>query len=380
MTAGRAYEAETLAHEVITKAPASLAAISLLVSIQGSRAHFAHLTRLRHALRCESMPRATRRHVSHALAEYHHSVKDYGTAAELYETFNRFAEPSAVETRYDNRYHSKWLNLLTATFPWAAPREDSLLKESWVEPVFIVGMPRSGTTLLEQILARHPQITGMGECHYLHMSFGWLFEGNREAPTIHTALNELTTEKLTAYRQQYEQFLRAHARHSLSSSRRHIFIDKMPDNYALIGWLYVLFPNAKVIYAKRDPRDVVLSCWRANFSSIQWAYRVEDIAARMIDHSRAMAHWCHHFGNQVFVSDYKELVTNAAQQTRAILDYLGLPWHEACLDHRTQDAIVLTASVNQVRQPIYQDSIDRWQHYLPNIKPALELLEEAELI
>ncbi|MFT6275896.1 MAG: tetratricopeptide (TPR) repeat protein [Alcanivorax sp.] len=377
--AGRGSEVITLAQEVLECMPNSLAASALLVAHEPGEVELIHLNRLRQALYGRKMPARQRAWVSHALAEYYHAVKDYDLAGELYSMCNSLSEP-AQELRYDSGKHSQWQSSITAAFQALDPSDSKLDEHDDVLPVFIVGVPRSGTTLTEQILSRHPEITGMGECQHVSLSFSWLMGQAAGADTMlsHSALAACTEANLEHIRKRFLALLRPHTAH-LQTADRHLYLDKMPDNYRLIGWIFKLFPEAKIIYARRDPREIALSCWKANFGAINWAYRIEDIADRIVQHHRSMDVWLSMFGERMFVSEYADLVTEPEAQTQKMLGYLELDWNNVCLDHTQAPSIVRTASVNQVRQPVYQSSLRSWQHYENILLPAIIAFKESGL-
>ncbi|MEH6593504.1 MAG: sulfotransferase [Halioglobus sp.] len=379
--AGRGSEVVGLAEEVLERLPNSLAASALLVAHKSGQVELKHLHRLRHALHRAKMPARQRAWISHALADYHHAIKDHDIATELYVLCNKLSEPAA-ESRYEGTKHRDWLDSITAAFDNETRSQPLKSTSGDMQPVFVVGVPRSGTTLTEQILSRHPDITGMGECQHLSLSFTWLMEltaVKAKSNTPQRALAQFEQADLDQLRDRFVSLLRPHTVDQAVTGR-HFFVDKMPDNYSLVGWIFKLFPEAKVIYARRDPREIALSCWKANFGAINWAYRMEDIAERIVQHHKTMDVWLKLYENKIFVSDYANLVKEPEAQTRKMLEYLGLDWNSACLDHTHASSVVRTASVNQVRRPVYQTSLHAWRHYEQILSPAITAFEKNGLI
>jgi tetratricopeptide (TPR) repeat protein len=231
-------------------------------------------------------------------------------------------------------------------------------------PVFIVGMPRSGTSLVEQIAASHSQVFGAGE--------------RKEVPAISTALLRHNQDR------PIDQWDRDHARQladeyvALLSERgggRARVTDKMPDNSILLGVIAALFPAARVIYCQRDLRDVCLSCYFTLFGEpLLWSYDLADCALRALEIERLMAHWQRVLPLSILTVKYEALVDDPEAESRRLIDFLGLDWEPACLDfHRTQRP-VLTASSWQVRQPLFTRSAGRWRHYEQHIGPLQEVL------
>jgi tetratricopeptide (TPR) repeat protein len=172
-----------------------------------------------------------------------------------------------------------------------------------------------------------------------------------------------------------QQMVEANALRKTAEARR--VCDKMPDNYALLGWLAVLFPRARFIYCRRDPRDIALSCWVTNFAQIRWANDLDHLAHRLQQHNRLMAHWRRVLPISFLELDYEAMVADQESQSRRLIDWLGLDWDQRCLSFYKTERLVRTASVTQVRQPIYTRSIARWRHYDKMLAPLLTALDKS---
>jgi hypothetical protein len=224
-------------------------------------------------------------------------------------------------------------------------------------PVFIVGLPRSGTTLIEQILASHPQVHGGGELtitkEVIDLLPQWL--GRSEAPLM-CLPHGTRSVILQAAKEHLARLRRLHP----TAAR---LVDKMPDNYLWLGWLATLFPKARFIHVCRDDRDVALSCWLTNFKQIRWACDLEDIAARIREHHRIMDHWRSVLPVPLFEIDYEAVVEDLESAARRLLEFCGLDWHPDCLAFHDNQRPVRTASLAQVRQPLYRHACQRWRHY-----------------
>jgi hypothetical protein len=234
--------------------------------------------------------------------------------------------------------------------------------------VFIVGLPRSGTTLTEQILASHSQVFGAGELRLAREDFLALGEGPTERQAFE-GLGRLERSTLRRIGQRHLEQLRA-----LDSTAPRV-VDKMPDNYLYLGLLAVLFPKAKFIHCRRDLRDVAVSCWITNFRSIRWANDVEHIAARFREYQRLMEHWRRVLPVPVLEVDYEETVADLPGVARRLVDWCGLEWQPACLAFHEGKRPVRTASVTQVRQPIYTRSVARWRNYEQTLGELFTALE-----
>jgi tetratricopeptide (TPR) repeat protein len=246
---------------------------------------------------------------------------------------------------------------------WGLPTE---------RPVFVVGMPRSGTSLVEQILASHSRVFGAGELRLASQSFKDLTEGTFQGQSLRDCLVHLDQAGLERLARSHLNGLEAFNR---SSDR---IIDKMPENTLFLGLMAALFPNARVIHCRRDPRDTALSCWMTHFGQLRWSCDPEFIAARSVESARIMDHWRNVLPIPIFDIDYEDLVDNLEARSRSLVAACGLDWEPACLDFHKTRRHVRTASVRQVRQPIYRNSIGRWKNYERSLAFLFEKLPPQE--
>jgi hypothetical protein len=230
--------------------------------------------------------------------------------------------------------------------------------------VFIVGMPRSGTTLTEQIVASHPRAFGAGE--------------RRDIGHIGSALERETGSPdpaawpPAALRHQAE--LQLDRLRALAGNAERV-TDKMPDNILWLGMIAVLFPRARIVLCRRDLRDVCLSCHFQSFNhGLAWSNDVEDCAFRATQVERLVRHWRLVLPMPMLELSYEALVDDLEGESRRLIDFIGLEWDPACLAFHTTERPVLTASLWQVRQPLYASSVGRWQNYRQHLGPLIAAL------
>jgi hypothetical protein len=224
-------------------------------------------------------------------------------------------------------------------------------------PVFVLGLPRSGTTLIEQILASHAQVHGAGELRYARQSFESIPALlGRSGPPVACAADL----DAVAVRRLAEKHAERLGQLNADGVR---IVDKMPDNYMYLGLLAALFPQAVFIHCRRDLRDIAVSCWLTDFRSIRWANDPAHIAHRFAQYRRLLAHWRQVLPVPLHEVDYEETVTDLEGVARRLVAACGLDWDPACLEFHRTERSVRTASVVQVRQPVYQRSVARWRNY-----------------
>lgn len=239
-----------------------------------------------------------------------------------------------------------------------------------VRPIFIVGLPRSGSTLLEQILASHPMVEGTHE----------LPEGGRLVKYI---------DRQCVGRDRYPEALRSFPADSFAELGRRYddetkryrsgapyFIDKMPNNFANVGLLAAILPDARFINARRDPMDTCLSCFKQLFARGQsFTYDLDELGSYYLEYMRMVDHWHEVMPGRVLDVQYENVVNDLETETARVLDYCGLPWNDACLNFHNTKRAVRTASSEQVRQPIYRDALRYWERYGNVLNPLKDVLE-----
>lgn len=229
-------------------------------------------------------------------------------------------------------------------------------------PVFIVGMPRSGTSLIEQIISRHSRASGAGELTTIFEFGEEIYPPQDYKNYVSEWIKSLNQDNLNKYAATYLDVLRKNKENSL-----HI-TDKLPENYFYLGFIHLLFPNAKIIHAIRNPIDTCLSCYFQSFTSVDWSYDMDWIVKRYRLYRQIMAYWKSVFPPGIILDvNYESLIENQEAESRKLIAHCGLDWEEGCLDYQNDQRAVATASLWQVRQPIYKSSVKRWMNYAPHI-------------
>jgi tetratricopeptide (TPR) repeat protein len=273
---------------------------------------------------------------------------------------------------YDPAAHTRHVDRLIEAFTPEFFERVRGLGDASDRPVFVVGLPRSSTTLTEQILASHPRVYGAGERPFAGQALARLpgvLVLQADPLACLSRADGPALRKLAAWH--LEQLRK------LDGGRADRIVDKMPDNYQMLGWLAAVFPRARFIHCRRDVRDVALSCWITHFAKIRWAFDLEHIVHRIREYWRIMAHWRRVLPAPLLEVDYEELVANQERVSRRLVDWVGVEWDEKCLSFHKTERLVRTASVTQVRQPIYRRSVARWKHYEAMLKPLLDAIGQA---
>ena len=238
-------------------------------------------------------------------------------------------------------------------------------------PIFVVGMPRSGTTLTETIIASHPDVYGAGELPDL-LQLAALPAGDGD-PGYPINCTNLSPEHLAELGQRYVAQVRQRA-----PEARHI-TDKMPANFQAVGLIHLMLPNAKIIHIQRNPVDTCVSAYTKLFNRSQYqSYDMTELGRYYRAYLEIMAHWRAVMPSSSFYElQYEDLVAHQEEQSRKLIEFCGLPWDDACLSPHRTERNVKTASVTQVREPVYTSSVERWRRYENHLGPLLEALGDA---
>jgi len=245
-------------------------------------------------------------------------------------------------------------------------------------PVFIVGMPRSGTSLVEQILASHPQVYGAGELTILQRELMIALGTSSLKELVHMDIGRFTGMP-PAQRQAVATKTLASIQRLAPQAAR--ITDKMPQNFLLLGLLHAFFPAAKIVHCRRNPLDTCISCFTVLFGEGQeFAYDLAELGEYYGMYSSLMKHWETVLpAGSLLTIEYEEVVNDIRRSAARLLEHCGLPWDEACVSFHENKRPVQTASVFQVRQPLYKSSVNRWQRFAQHLGPLYNALEKNGL-
>ena len=366
---GRRKEAIAAYHSAIAVAPDLAEAYSnlgLVTTWQKDDSLAKHLLVL--GERADAVPVPSRIHLFYALGKYYDDIGDPDRAFAFWQ---KGAGLKRQSLRYDAAANDRTVAAIVQSFPpgdWAVRRDQGDPSEV---PLFILGMPRSGTSLVEQILASHPRVHGAGEIGLLRMAL----DGLHVRPDLLSSSTLETGPFADELRRRGADYVRQLRALAPNAAR---ITDKRPSNFLLVGAIHLTLPRARIVFCKRDLRDVCLSCYQTLFMyGHAWSYELTELGRYAAAFAQLMDHWGRVLPGRILELEYESLVHDTEGQARRLLEHCGLDWDARCLDfYRTQRA-VQTASLGQVRQPIYSSSIGRWRRFERHLSPLFEALGDA---
>ena len=316
-----------------------------------------HITQMKSLLSNITLSNSNRMHLSFALAKVN---EDLGREDQLFEFLNEGNRLRKEQLNFSFDKFEKRCSVIKNLFSTTLP---IIEKPSTIRPIFIVGMPRSGTSLVEQIISNHHQVYGGGELEDFSNIINSILQ---DEPTSGKA--NLSLKTISSSRQKYLDVL------SRFNTSKKIITDKLPLNFRYIGFILSAFPEAKIIHVKRDSMATCWSIYKHYFSSkgTGWAYSLEDIAKYYRLYLELMEFWHEIYPNQIYDLGYEDLTTNQEEETQKLLEYCELEWDQDCLNFHTNERAVHTASLMQVRKKMYQGSSEVWKQYSAHLEPLIK--------
>jgi tetratricopeptide (TPR) repeat protein len=334
-----------------------------LANLKTYRFTDAELTRMRAEEAAPGARLVDRYHLCFALGK---GLEDRGAYAESYQYYERGNALKKGEIRYRPELIERNARLQAALCSADFFRARQGFGCQRADPIFIVGLPRSGSTLIEQILASHSRVEGTLELAEIPRLVSRLQgrEPEQGTPRYPAVLASLSAEQLHGFGEQYLEETQVY-RHG-----KPFFIDKMPNNFRHIGLIHLILPNARIIDARREPMACCFSNFKQLFASGQeFTYSLEDIARYYRSYVELMQHWDQALPGKVLRVQHEQLVVDLAHNVRRILDFCGLDFEPRCIEFYKTERAVRTASSEQVRQPIFRDGLDQWRHFEPFLGP-----------
>ncbi len=289
------------------------------------------------------------------------------------QAFNHFLTANTLHRKtftYDPKENTQHINRLVNAYSKRLYHRKRHFGSTSQLPVFILGMPRSGSTLVEQIISSHPEAHGAGELGALpgaKLAIASQLKNANSYPECMSLLDEKMAEEYS------EQYLQELASYCPAAKR---ITDKLPGNFLCIGLIKILLPNARIIHCQRNPLDNCISLYFHCLEHYKFSFELTELGQYYLDYQRLMSHWEGLFPGEILNLQYEELVMDQETVSKQLIDYLGLEWDEKCLDFHNNKREVRTSSNIQVRQPMYKNSVNRWKHYEKHLQPLIEMLQQ----
>lgn len=315
-----------------------------------------------------SFPKEREIRLRYALAK---QLEDLGDYAGSFQELTHAASKHRTTLQYDVSDDQNLVNTLIELFPTAPSPVDNASNSD--SPIFVVGMPRSGTTLVERIISSHPDVASAGELH--DFGLACLDICGREKPGRYLDADFAKSLGKNMSAEVGERYLERTAR--FQTQNKH-FVDKLPMNILFAGFITRILPNAKIIELKRHPIDVCLSNYKILFrNGYEYSYDLTELADFYIAYRKLVDHWGQVLGSNYVQVHYEKLVTNQDEESRNLIARLGLNWSDQCLRFYENKSASATASSAQIRQPIYTKAVGRWHHYRDELSPLIDRLDAA---
>jgi tetratricopeptide (TPR) repeat protein len=305
-------------------------------------------------------------HLHYALGNLHNKYESYADAFEHFYAANKLKRKSIA---YKPEEHSNYIDKLIQLFTQDYFDKQLTEGNSSETPVFIVGMPRSGTTLVEQIISSHPLASGAGELTAFTQFEADISKLYQPADSYPECMSSCNNSTIQSFANTYLNELKMFSENAVRIT------DKMPNNFLRIGLIKTIFPNARIIHCQRNALDTCLSIYTNYFvKGNKYTFDLTDLGLYYQDYLRLMDHWHEVFGSQIFDIQYEALVMNQKKLSKQLIDYVDLDWDEECINFHKNKRTVKTASNLQVREPMYSRSIDRWKNYEKQLEPLRTIL------
>lgn len=338
--------------------------LSVITNYKNENNHFEQMIKIFHSNLKENN---SKMQLSFALAKAYEEINDFKSAAKVLILANKIRRKSFD---FDISFEVNQFELLKKNFNKSFFQKHILSGFKSKQPIFIVGMPRSGTTLVEQIIASHPEVYGAGELAYLANVVNKYFK-QIVPEDFFKAVNLSDSSIFSNMGKDYVNSI------NLISNNSNYVTDKMPVNFRLIGFIKTALPNAKVVHCMRSSKDICLSIYKNFFGQevMPWAYDQKELAIYHNNYIQLMDHWNKTLPNYIYNIQYEDLISNQEYETKKLIEFCQLSWDDSCLKFYNNKRSVSTASVNQVRKNIYRSSINSWKNYENELADLFKFLD-----
>jgi len=364
--------AEEYARRSLNISPKSANSYAILANIKRLTAEDIHTAKALYENK--TLEKEVQENLAFILAKVFESQKEYSQSFRyLVEGNNAVRSTSAYDISHDHTTFQQIKSVFTHDFI----RQQKHLETTNISPIFIVGMPRSGTSLAEQIITSHPNVYGIGEADCMLLVFRYLCQDqdDDEKQSV-TQIPRAPNERWLEGQQCYLNFLKSFS----DANQAQHYTDKTPTNYFLIGLIHMLFPHARIIHCSRNPVDNCLSIYKEKFAGYlhKYAYNLDEMAEFYLLYQDLMQYWTTVLPEGVMYElKYENLIEDQQGETAKLLEHCQLDWHDDCLNFYQSKRTVSTASAAQVRKPLYKTSVEGWRRYEEQLMPLAKKLGYA---
>lgn len=328
--------------------------------------HDSHITKMVNLLSGNSLSVEQKIDLSFALGKAFEDIGEYDTSFKYLAGGNKLVRDSFNYSIENEKEHFKSVKKFYSIF---VDSQKIIPGNLDCTPIFILGMPRSGTSLVEQILSSHSLVYGGGELEHFWTILSTMSDEMKSLGNVYSFFLDSNDKVCVSLGNQYVAKIRGH------SIKEKFITDKMTLNFLFIGLIFLALPNAKIIHCVRDPMDTCFSIFENYFATARnFAYELTEIGHYYLLYKDLMAYWKKYFPETIYDIKYEDLINDQKNETEKLLEFCKLEWEDSCLSFYKNNRMVRTASISQVRKPIYKDSVKRWRNYESHLKPLKEVL------
>lgn len=298
-------------------------------------------------------------------------LEDLGHWQESFAYYKRAGDAVLKSAQYDVNNDIRLINTIidTCSANWLIQKPDREIENSEPQPIFVVGLPRTGTTLVERILSSHSKVESADETFFMQMAIRQTAGVGGISELDESIIRKATSADINTVAENYMKTIA----YRLSGSP--MFIDKYPYNYLYLGFIAKAFPQARIVYLRRNPMDTCFALYKQSF--FKFAYSLDDLGAYYVAQNKLRQHWCDILGNRIIEVEYETLVNHQETETRSLLCKLGLDFEKSCIQFEQNRAPSATASTLQIREKIHSRSVNKWKNFESELFPLKMFLSQS---